>query len=810
MASTSKIVFQLGAQPSFFESISARPNGRLLLTRQDVNELWEVDPATRTGKCIVTIPGVESLTGFCEVSPDVYAVGAGIYRVATHEGAVPGSFSLWIVDLTDIEPQLRQVVKIPEIGQLNGVATWNTNTVLAADSYFGKIYRINLIDGTYSVCIDNATTNDPPHSPVKMGVNGIKVRSIGGITYVYYTNTTRLCFCRVPVDNRITPSGEVEVLARGFIPPDEAAGTLFEAFASSNSGTGEHAASQSSPGVLISGFMPDDFCFDKNGASYVTTHPTNMVFKISPDNSNAVKVAGGLASWEVAAATACTFGRSANDENVLYISTAGANVIPIDGQTEPAKILFEMKLNMPFQLEFKTLNNSKDFSYARILVLGLIGVFIFKLHQKYGSLVRIGPREVSISDWKYYREIYGTNKASVKEPGFYLPIVFVRHLNLFAMTNKAQHSARRKIYGPPYSLQSIRAWQTVIKDKAERLAKRLLADTCSSATGAANAFQLSGLFSLEVICHAGFGKDYPPEETAELIKLLHALDGSALTFIWDGLVPWLRHTGLAHKMPLVGEAYESRREWERRSRALVDGFMSLTEKEDGYLLSPLLTATDGFLGRRLNYDEFLDEAMGVMFAGSGTTSTTLTYLLYALSRPGHKQFQEKLHEELIQIPKNEDMSVIRTLPYLNAVIKETMRLYPTIISSLPRVLEESLVVDGYLIPVGTVVNMQNYVHHRDPTVYPEPETFNPERWLDSTRDMEAALTPFSIGRRGCVGQNLAWDELYLATSMLFRDLKMQLGQGMTEADMEMEDRFNIAPVGRKLMLQVFERPPRKS
>nr|WOD45630.1 hypothetical protein [Trichoderma atroviride] len=316
MASTSKVVFQLSTQPSFFESIVARPKGSLLLTRQDVNELWEVDPVTGTGNCVVTIPGVESLTGLCEVSPDVYAVGAGIYRVATHEGAVPGSFSLWIVNLTSTKPQFRQVVKMPEIGQLNGVAAWNNNTVLAADSYFGKIYRINLVDGTYSVCIDNDTTSDPPQSPVKMGANGIKVRRIGGITYV-----------------------EVEVLARGFISPTEVAGTSLEAFASSGGKTCDDAASQSSSGVLISGFMPDDFCFDKNGAAYVTTHPTNMVFKISADSSNAVRVAGGYTLWEVASATACTFGRSASDQDVLYISTAGANVLPINGQTEPAKIV---------------------------------------------------------------------------------------------------------------------------------------------------------------------------------------------------------------------------------------------------------------------------------------------------------------------------------------------------------------------------------------------------------------------------------------------------------------------------------------
>ena len=99
--------------------------------------------------------------------------------------------------------------------------------------------------------------------------------------------------------------------------------------------------------------------------------------------------------------------------------------------------------------------------------------------------------------------------------------------------------------------------------------------------------------------------------------------------------------------------------------------------------------------------------------------------------------------------------------------------------------------------------MQNYVHHRDPTLFPEPDRFIPERWLDgSVGDMNNALTPFSVGSRNCIGQTLAKAELYLAVSKIFRQLRISLNTTMTDWDMVMEDRFNIAPKGRRLLLDI--------
>lgn len=348
----------------------------------------------------------------------------------------------------------------------------------------------------------------------------------------------------------------------------------------------------------------------------------------------------------------------------------------------------------------------------------------------------------------------------------------------------------------------------MIRKKAEDLARNLLKQATESPNGTADAFELSGLYSLEVICEAGFATDLSATGGDLGLKLLHAMDGSAQTLIFTSLMPWLRSAGLGKKLPgHVGDCYRKDAYWQLQSREMVDHLLQASSTGISIkknLLSPLLHGTDSFMGRKLTHDELVEEAMGIMFAGSGTTSTTLTYMLYALSCPENEGIQVTLRDEVMRLPPN-DMLELRNSPYVNAVIKETFRLFPTIISTLPRLLAEPFQLEEYTLPAGTIVGMQNYVHHRDSSVFPEPDRFYPERWLNSTKEMDMSLTPFSLGRRNCIGQNLAMEELYVAVEVIMRSgLILKLGREMEDWEMEMEDRFNIAPKGRRLMLEVVK------
>jgi cytochrome P450 len=209
------------------------------------------------------------------------------------------------------------------------------------------------------------------------------------------------------------------------------------------------------------------------------------------------------------------------------------------------------------------------------------------------------------------------------------------------------------------------------------------------------------------------------------------MEGSAFTFIFDGLMPWLGPTGLGAKLPgPAGDAHRAMDAWTIASRQMVREYLQKAAKDeddDAKLLSPYKDRTDAYLGRPLDLEGFVEEAMGIMFARTGTTSSTLTYLLYALALPENQAIQSRHRQEMLGWAM--DLASLRKVPYLNAVIKETFRLYPTIISTLPRILDQPLHVGDVTLPPGTVVGMQTYVHHRDPAVFPQPESFLPERWL---------------------------------------------------------------------------------
>ena len=95
---------------------------------------------------------------------------------------------------------------------------------------------------------------------------------------------------------------------------------------------------------------------------------------------------------------------------------------------------------------------------------------------------------------------------------------------------------------------------------------------------------------------------------------------------------------------------------------------------------------------------------------------------------------------------------LETLPFLNAFIKETLRMWPTLPGPLERsVTEGGKVICDIYLPEGTEVTMQAYSIHRNEAIFPDPLALKPERWLQETTEMKAAFVPFSYGTRQCVG-----------------------------------------------------------
>ncbi|KIW99563.1 uncharacterized protein Z518_11302 [Rhinocladiella mackenziei CBS 650.93] len=441
---------------------------------------------------------------------------------------------------------------------------------------------------------------------------------------------------------------------------------------------------------------------------------------------------------------------------------------------------------------------------------------LMALHRQYGPVLRVGPNEVSFADPGVYRQIYST-RATAKDDRFYSNGRFRNHDNIFSMRqewrlskNKAEHSARRKILNLVFSQQKLLENQDFVVERSRALVRRISeASQINGRYGTPTAaiFELLGLFSVEVICKFTFGFEFEDDTMKAGLAFLRGMENSAARLPLNANFPFLDSCGIGKRLPgAIGAAYRGFEVWENMNRELLVEFQRRSRDEakaqgQNLFAIPLLDATDQYQGRQLTTSEVEEEIMGITFAGSGTTSNTLAFLIYALSRPEGQCYQDELRKELLA--NGGDYFTIKDLPYLKAVIKETLRLFPTIVSTLPRILDTDQMIAGFNLPKGTVVGMQNYVHHRDPVLFPRPDEFIPDRWLnEDTKNLNDALTPFSLGNRNCIGQNLAMIEICIAVSEVFRSLRLTLNKSMSEDDMEIEDRFAAAPRGRKLLVDV--------
>jgi cytochrome P450 len=180
-----------------------------------------------------------------------------------------------------------------------------------------------------------------------------------------------------------------------------------------------------------------------------------------------------------------------------------------------------------------------------------------------------------------------------------------------------------------------------------------------------------------------------------------------------------------------------------------------------------LKASDPETGAKFSSPDVLVNANVFINAASDTTAATLTFVLYyILANPQH--WARLVHEVRSQFSSEKEISGHSTapLPFLNAVIHETLRLRPPAPSNLQRVVpEEGMMIDGYYVPPSTVVSTPTYGIMHDPRHFSHPDDFIPTRWISNEKGEEtcnrAAWIPFSYGPRSCIGKPLALIELRL-------------------------------------------------
>jgi cytochrome P450 len=214
--------------------------------------------------------------------------------------------------------------------------------------------------------------------------------------------------------------------------------------------------------------------------------------------------------------------------------------------------------------------------------------------------------------------------------------------------------------------------------------------------------------------------------------------------------------------------------------SLIYGIISDRKKDTqprNDLLSLLMAAMNED-GSRMSERQVRDESMTLFVAGHETTALSLSWTWYLLSE--NPEAESRLHEELRSVLGGQpaEVSDLEKLPYLNAVIQESLRLYPPAFI-MARMNVEPVSVGGYKIPPRSTLLASQWVMHRDPRYYEQPERFMPERWLNGLEQRlpPGAYFPFGDGPRRCIGQGFAQLETALVVAAIAQKFSFRLKKG---------------------------------
>ena len=331
----------------------------------------------------------------------------------------------------------------------------------------------------------------------------------------------------------------------------------------------------------------------------------------------------------------------------------------------------------------------------------------------------------------------------------------LRFLGQGLLTSEGDYWRRqRRLAQPAFHRKRISAYGEAMVESAERMLDRSWRD------GETREIQedMSRL-TLEIVSNTLFGTAMNEELEEEV--------GEALGVVME------RFTGgVLFKVPerIPTPANLRFRRAVRRLEEIIYGIIherrGAPGEDSGDLLSMLLAVRDEDSGEGMSDKQLRDEVLTIFLAGHETTALNLSWTWHLLA--GRPDVEEALHRELREAlggraPTMEDLP---DLSYTDAVVRESMRLYPPVWGFGREALQDCE-IGGFRVPKGTQVVVSQWVMHRDERYYEDPEVFRPERWLDGSTDglPKYAYFPFGGGPRLCIGQSFAEMEavLLLAT-----------------------------------------------
>jgi len=409
-----------------------------------------------------------------------------------------------------------------------------------------------------------------------------------------------------------------------------------------------------------------------------------------------------------------------------------------------------------------------------------------ELHDAYGTVVRIARDEASICDPEAISQIYRF-KEPLHKPLFYSFFRAPEADGLFSLCANEPHAALRRAQLPAFTMSTLLGLEKYIDACGVDLFKHL-DEACGGAEKGKATVEMASLLqylAMDVVGELAFGTSFglarSGKDKTGFVPIVTSFNFSSCL---AGTQPFMGSLLLSLASKLQG-GVEGAQELSRMAWQCVLGRIKEARTADGKptgndgrqdILSKLILAKH-VDGRPLSDTDVYIASFAVLAAGSDTTAITMRALIRNVV--GNPRVYAKVLEEIDEAVESGEITFPisyeqgQKLVYIQACLRETLRLTPAVTWSFPRIVSDGgETIAGRHFAGGTVVSMSPFVVHRRKEAYgDDAETFRPERWLETTEDekrsMDHNLLTFGHGPRICIGRNVSIAEITKILPALF-------------------------------------------
>ncbi|EIN12237.1 cytochrome P450 [Punctularia strigosozonata HHB-11173 SS5] len=345
---------------------------------------------------------------------------------------------------------------------------------------------------------------------------------------------------------------------------------------------------------------------------------------------------------------------------------------------------------------------------------------------EYGPIVRIGPNAVAVRGPKDLKEIYTTHK--YRKDARVTRARLHDLQNITSVTEPAAHGRMRRLTNPLFASDSLRSLEQPLVTTLEKLFGVL--DDSISRGRALDMWPVNRHFAFDILGEAAFGRDFGALASGKNPQFMVDMDLAVTAIAMKMSVPPWVYAALrkvpVHSLRNIVQAEERLLEFgQNLIREYEKGGGGSGEEKGRYnMIAHLYDSTDPVTGTSMSEEMLVSMCVTYIIAGTDTTGTTLSWLMWALA--SHPHVYDTLRAELIAAFPDPgafpDLASLRKLPYLTAVIKEALRRYPATPIYLPRVVPEGGAVhQGHYLPAGTAQHDEDR-ENRPPTELPASRT----------------------------------------------------------------------------------------